>query len=107
MSKTLIQNNSDFSKEEIDDILKSMPTSYRAAITTKDGKYIGYIGLFNIDEKNNTTSIRLEVNTDLHKDEKDEILEEFKKYLYESLNIKNIEEVVYKTKDSIERKKVS
>lgn len=105
MTKTLIQNNSHFSSEEVDDILNSMPTSYRATITTKDGKYIGYIGLFNIDEKNSTCSIRLEVNTDLYKTDKDEILEEFEKYLYESLNIKNIEEVVYKTKDSIERKK--
>ena len=105
MTKTLIQNNSHFYKEERDNILNSMPTSYRAAITTKDGKYIGYIGLFNIDEKNRATSIRLEVNTDLYKTDKDEILEEFKKYLYESLNIKNIEELVYKTKDSIERKK--
>ena len=105
MSKTLIQNNSHFSSEEADDILKSMPASYRATITTKDGKYIGYIGLFNIDEKNRTNSIRIEVNTNLHKTDKDEILEEFKKYLYESLNIINVEDIIYKTKDLLETKR--
>lgn len=105
LSKELIKSNSGVSDEEVETILKSMPTTYRAAITNKNGDYIGYIGLYNVDAKNNTSSIRFEVNNDLSKDDKNEILNEFKKYLSDSLNITEIEELMYTTNKQTEVEK--
>lgn len=105
LSKELIKSNSGISDEEVETILKSMPTTYRAAITNKSGDYIGYIGLYNVDAKNNTSSIRFEVNNDLSKDDKNEILNEFKKYLSDSLNITEIEELMYTTNKQTEVEK--
>lgn len=105
LSKELIKNNSNISDEEVDTILKSMPTTYRAAITNKTGDYIGYIGLYNVDAKNNTSSIRFEVNENLEKEDKNEVLNEFKKYLFDSLNITEIEELIYKTTEQTEIEK--
>lgn len=105
LSKELIKNNSVISDEEVETILKSMPITYRAAITNKNGDYIGYIGLYNVDAKNNTSSIRFEVNNDLSKDDKNEILNEFKKYLSDSLNITEIEELIYTTNKQAEVEK--
>ncbi len=95
VSKKLIQKNSNLSDEETETIFKSMPTTSRAAITNKEDKYIGYIGLFNIDAKNNSSSIRFETNTNLSNKDRDEILDVFKKYISESLNITNIKELIY------------
>ncbi len=106
-SKKLIKENSNLSDEEVDIIIKSMPTTYRAAITDKNEHFIGYIGLFNVDAKNNISSIRLEVNNNLEQNDKNEILNEFKKYLFESLNINYIEEFIYKSKKSTEIKKMN
>ena len=78
-----------------------MPTAYRAAITDKNGNYIGYIGLYNVDAKNNTSSIRFEVNSELSEKDKNEILNEFRKYLSDSLNITEIDELIYTTKKQI------
>ena len=105
-SKELIKTNSNISDEEADNILKSMPTTYRAAIITKDGEYVGYIGLYNVDAKNGISSIRFEVNKNL--ENKDEILDEYKKYLFDSLNITEVEEVIYKTnvETEVEKKEV-
>lgn len=105
MSKSLIKNNSNLSDEEVDSILKSMPTTYRAAITDRDGRYIGYIGLFHLDAQNSISSMRFEVNNNLCQEDKNEIVNEFKKYLFESLNITDIDEFIYKTKESTEIKK--
>ncbi len=95
LSKALIKNNSNISDAEVDMILKSMPTTYSAAITNKNGDYIGYIGLYNVDDKNNISSIRFEVNCNLEPEDRNEILNEFKKYLFESLNMTEIEEFIY------------
>ena len=95
VTKKIIQKNSNLSLEETERILKSMPTASRATIVSKGDKYIGYIGLFNVDVKNNVSSIRFETNVNLSKNDKDEILQEFKRYIKESLNIKNISELIY------------
>ena len=95
LSKELIKNNSNLTSEEVEDILKSMPTSYRASIVDKNGNYIGFIGLYDIDAKNNVTSIRFEVNNDLDEKSKNEILDEFKKWLQESLNLDKINEEIF------------
>ena len=97
-TKQLIKNNSNITDEEVETILKGMPTAYRAAITNKDGEYLGYIGLYNVDAKNNVSSIRFEVNKDLEKNDKTEILNEFSRYLQDSLNITEIQEIIYTTK---------
>lgn len=105
LSRELIKNNSNISDEKVETILKSMPTTYRAAITNKNDDYIGYIGLYNVDAKNDTSSIRFEVNSDLSKEDKNEILNEFKKYLSDSLNITEIEELIYTTNKQTEVEK--
>lgn len=107
-TKELIKDNSNLINDEVEAILKSMPTTYRAAITNKQGKYVGYIGLYNVDFKNSVSSLRLEVKEDLTEDEKNEILTEFKKYLYDSINITGIDELLYKTKNTqdIEKREI-
>lgn len=105
LSKELMKNNSNISNKEVETTLKSMPTTYRAAITNKNGDYIGYIGLYNVDAKNSTASIRFEVNSELSEEDKDEILSEYKKYLFDSLNITEIEDFVYITNKQIEVEK--
>lgn len=105
ISRKLIKSNSNLSDDEVEVVLKSMPTTYRAAIINKDGQYIGYIGLFNVDGKNNIASIRFETNVNLNQNDKNEILEEFKKYMSESLNITEIDEYIYKSIDLVEVKK--
>lgn len=104
-TKQLIKDNSSITDEEVETILKGMPTTYRAAITSKDGEYLGYIGLYNVDAKNNASSIRFEVNKDLDENDKTEILSEFSKYLSDSLNITEIQEMIYTTKSQTEIEK--
>ena len=108
LSKKLIKTNSNLNDEEVDNILKSMPTTYRASIVDKKGNYIGFIGLYNIDAKNNITSIRFEVNSDLDDNSKNEILDEFKKWLQESLNLDKINEEIFytSTKKEITQNKI-
>ncbi len=107
-TKSLIKVNSNISDEEVNIIIENMPTIYRAAITDKNGQYIGYIGLFNVDGKNSITSIRFETSKNLKQKDKNEILNEFKKYLLKSLNITDIEEFIYKTNNltEIEKKEI-
>ncbi len=98
-SKELIKEYSNLSDEEVDDILKSMPSEYRAAIVDKDG-YIGYIGLFDVDAQNNIASVRFETNKDLNREEVTEIVNEFKKYMAKSLNITKTDKFVFNSKDA-------
>ncbi len=109
MSKALIKSNSVLSNEQADNILKAMPTAYRAAITDSDGCYIGYIGLFDVKARQSITSIRFEVNTDLKPENMNEILVEFKKYLSEALNLTQVEELIYKTStcEKVKKNKIS
>lgn len=85
-----------------------MPTTYRASIISKDGQYLGYIGLYNVFAKDSISSIRFEVNKDIDENDKIEILSEFKKYIKESLNITEIEELIYiaKNQAEIEKKEI-
>ena len=107
-TKQLIMNNSNITKEEAETILKEMPTTYRASIISKDGDYLGYIGLYNVDAKNNLSSLRFEVNKDIEEKEKEEILNEFTKYLSDSLSITEIQEMIYiaKSQREIEKKEI-
>lgn len=85
-SLELTKTNLNKTDEEANEFLKTIPTTTRAAITTKDGEYVGFIGITNVDAKNDAASIVFEVNREV---DKEEILNEFKKYLSESLNIKH------------------
>lgn len=107
-TKSLIKNNSNLDDVVVEKILKDMPFAYRAAITTKDGKYIGYIGLYNVNFENNSASIRFETEVDLDDKDKKEIEDEFIKFLSQSLNITDIEEYNFVTKNKMqmERKKI-
>ena len=109
LSKELIQKNSNISSEDADKILKEMPTTYRGAIVNKSGKYLGYIGLYNIKASEQSASLRFEVSDNLNDADKSEILNEFKNYLKDSLNIIELEEIVYKTNNttSVSSKKIT
>ena len=104
LSKDLIKTNSNIADEEADSIIKTMPTTSRAAIVDKNGEYVGYIGLFNVDGQNDIASIRFEVNKDLSEEEKNEILNVFYGYIGDSLNIGDIEENIYISKNTTEVK---
>ena len=91
-AEELIMESSNKTSEEALEILKSMPTTYRASILDKEGNYVGYIGLYNVDAKNNSASIRIEVNKELFIDEQNEIEEAFKNWMADSLNITSVEE---------------
>lgn len=108
LSEELVKDNSNLSDEEVNNIIKSMPTTYRASILNKEGNYIGYIGLYNIDAKNQTTSIRFETNVSLSDDEINEVLNEYKKWLTESLNLNITDEFMYISKEEkkIEKEEV-
>ena len=94
-AKELIKVNEELTDEEADAILKGMPTTYRAAILNKKGEYLGFIGLYNVDARNNTASIRFEVNEELTEDEKEEILDNFNDYATNSLSITEIAETMF------------
>lgn len=103
LSKQLIKNNSKLNDDEANDILKSMPTTYRASIIDKStNKYIGYIGLYNVSAINNASSIRFEVLDTISEEDKTEILDEFKKYMNNSLNIQNVNDLLFITNEKIE-----
>lgn len=96
LSKSLIMKNSELTNEEADNVISSMPTTFRASIEDKDGNFLGYIGVFDIDMENNSASIRCEVNERFNEAKKNEIIDEFELYLYESLNISNITMTIFK-----------
>ena len=92
--KELIKTNSNLSDEEVEITLKSIPTTYRASILDNNNEFIGYIGLYNIDFKNDVASIRFEVNKELIKEYSNEIINTYKKYINDSINIHNFQEVI-------------
>ena len=94
--KELIKNNyPKITDEEVEEILKKMPTTYRAAITDKNDNFVGFIGLYDVDAQNETASIRFQANDQLLTGDRKRILEEFKKYISDSINIHNIKRVSY------------
>lgn len=80
--------------------LKGMPTAYRAAIENKNGEYIGFIGLYDVDAKNKTASVRFETNRDLFSEDIREIYDMFESYLSKSLNIQQINKLLYYSDNS-------
>lgn len=101
-AKNLMLNSSMFNSEEADKMLKSMPTTSRATILKKDGTYLGFIGLFDVDAKNKESSLIIQTNTKLNENDKEEILNEFKEYADKSLNINKIRKEVHVDSDYLE-----
>ncbi len=101
-AKELTKHNSDLTDEEVESTLKTMPTTYRAAIVDKEGKYVGYVGVYNVDAKNDSASIKLEANRELSKEEQEEILNEFKKYLADSISLTKIDSTIYTHENGFE-----
>jgi len=99
-SKQLIMENSNLSIEETEEIMKSLPTTYRASIIDKKtNNYIGYISVYEYEAQNQSTSIRFETSDSLLEEEIKEILDEYKKWIKESLNLISIKEYCYFSKD--------
>ncbi len=96
-TRELIKNNSELTDEEVDKIIKSMEINYRAAIVDKNGNYVGYIGLYDVDVTLGDASIRFEVGKDIGQENMKEVLEEFEKFMNDSLRIKQVNEFIYQT----------
>ena len=92
-SKELLMEHYNYDSEKANEILKTMPTLYRATILDNDGNYIGFIGLYNINAQQKYASIRMELNTDI---DPTEIINEFRKFCSEALNIQEIIETTPK-----------
>jgi len=94
--KEIIKTNHKCDDNTAEQILATMPPSFRGAIVSKkDMSLIGSIGMYSIDNQNDAASIRFESNIVLSEEEKKEIYDEFYKYLEDSLNIHNICEYQY------------
>ena len=98
-SKELIKQNNNLEEEQIKDILNSMPTTHRASIIDNNDNFIGYIGIYDIDGKNDSCKIRFETNRNLTYEERKEILEAYKEYL-ENLNLINYKEINYTSNET-------
>ena len=109
-SKNLIMNNNGINHLEVENMLKKgMPAAYRAAIENKKGEYIGFIGLYDVDAKNKTASVRFETNCDLSNEDIREIYGMFEDYMCNSLNIKSIPKFLFNSENvafNYNRKKV-
>ena len=93
-SSKLMDDNKDigFDSEEL---LKKLPTTYRASVVSKQDKsYIGFIGVFDVDSRNDATSIIFETNKRLSDEELEEVIGEYKEFLDKTLNIRNIKDLI-------------
>ncbi len=102
----LIKSNSKISTKKAENVINSLNEEYRAAITDCNKNYIGFIGLYNIDEQEHMASIRLEINYPLmSEDDKNEILSEYRSWLWDSLRFTVEEEIIFKDPSYSEIKK--
>ncbi len=104
-SSKLITDKQNITGEEVVEYLKQMPTTYRASIVDKDGNYVGFIGVKNVDAKNEKADIVFMTFDDVNCSDKNEILEVYKNYLYECINIKKYDQKPKKEKSNIIRSK--
>ncbi len=119
-SKDLIKEhlniNNSISREDIVYFLKLLPSAYRASIVSNaDNEYVGYISVYNMDLKNNMSSIILQTKIKLSRVEISDIVSSYKKFLYNDLYIYNIkdiyifnedEEIVEHNKFNVENRKI-
>ena len=82
-SSELIVNKYKMNEEEVSEYLKLMPTTYRASVLDKDDNFVGFVGIKNVDFKNEIADIVCEFNDDISLSDKEEILNEYKKEFIE------------------------
>lgn len=99
VTKDLIMKNSKLTEDEVQEILYSMPNSYRASITDKMYNYLGYIGIYKYDPIFKRAGIRFETIDNFNVYEKHEIINQYRAWLKSSINICNISEIKYVSKD--------
>ena len=94
-SKELIEQNINKIKKNIDDdLLKIMPTTYRASIIDKQPKeYIGFISGYKLDNQNKTASLICVLNKNFDQNQINEIINEYKKFMYDDLAISTYEDI--------------
>lgn len=77
-----------------DDLLKKLPTSFRASIVDKKTThYIGFISIYDIDNQNKKASLLFMSNANLTKDQINEIVDEYKCFIYNDLGISMYEDI--------------
>ena len=93
-SKELLSKNKSISLEEVNELLKKMPTTTRAAIVNKKtGEYVGFIGISSADGINQSAELFVETNKTIENDDLKEIYKVFGEYLESSLNIHKINRI--------------
>ena len=99
-ASSLIKNKYNISDEEVSAFLKEMPTTYRASILNKKGEYLGFVGIKNVDMKNEKADIVFEVSEEFDVN-KSEILEEYKMYLTDCIGLRKIDRKIKNEKSNI------
>ena len=93
-SSELMNKNKDIGYDS-EKLLSMLPTTYRASIVSKkDRSYIGFIGVFDVDSRNDATSIIFETNKRLSDEDLEEIISEYKEFLDKTLNLRNIKDLI-------------
>ena len=93
-SKELLSKNKSISLEEVNELLKKMPTTTRAAIVNKKtGEYVGFIGISSADGKSESAELFVETNKTIKNDDLKDIYKVFGEYLESSLNIHKINKI--------------
>lgn len=93
-SKELLKNNNHLADEEVDNIIKSMPTTTRASIVDKEThEYIGFIGIKNSNGELESADLVFETVNDLKIGDLKKILKIYLEYLKSSLSIRNITKI--------------
>ena len=81
-SKELLSKNKSISLEEVNELLKKMPTTTRAAIVNKKtGEYVGFIGISSADGKSESAELFVETNKTIKNDDLKDIYKVFCEYL--------------------------
>lgn len=93
-SKELLSKNKSISLEEVNELLKKMPTTTRGAIVNKEtGEYVGFIGISSADGINQSAELFVETNKTIENKDLKEIYKVFGEYLENSLNIHKINKI--------------
>lgn len=92
-SKELIMKAKDVDSIKTDEILKGMPTTYRASIVNESGKYLGFIAVNNVNAQKQTAGLLFYLNGSLDYSDIQIIYNVYNNWLKECINIKYIMEI--------------
>ena len=90
----LIKQNNNLDDVKSNELIKTFPNSYRAAIIDANDNYLGYITLYNINAIESIASIRFEINKVLSKEDINSIKKTYIEWVKNALNLTNIEEEI-------------